>query len=212
MPELVNDLEVLMDTANLDRVHLVGHDSGAGVAWAAASTLSNRLASLTTLSCPHPAADPQALATPRQALVSSWYISIFSFQLPSLPERLLIGPNGTATRLSRMLQTFHQAPERADRDARTMAGPGSFTAALNWYRALPLTNSRPYFQTISVPTMYVWSDRDTSVLAQGARRSARHVSGDFRFEILHGVSHWIPEEQPGTVADLLLDWFAAHPI
>jgi pimeloyl-ACP methyl ester carboxylesterase len=209
MPELVNDLEALINTANLDRVHLVGHDSGAGVAWAAASTLSNRLASLTTLWVPHPAAFAQALATPRQAL-ASWYI--YFFQLPSLPERLLIGPNGTATRLSRMLQNSHQATERADRDARIMAGPGAFTAALNWYRALPLTNSRPYFQAISVPTMYVWGDRDTSVLAQGARRCARHVSGDFRFEILYGVSHWIPEEQPGTVADLLLDWFAAHPI
>ena len=30
-------------------------------------------------------------------------------------------------------------------------------------------------------------------------------------EILTGVSHWLPEEQPDTVAGLLLEWFAAHP-
>ena len=209
MPELVNDFKALIDTANLERVHLVGHDSGAGVAWSAASTLSDRLASLTTLSVPHPAAFAQALTTPRQAL-ASWYI--YFFQLPWLPERLLIGPNGTATGLSKMLQNSHQTPDRADRDARIMASPGSFTAALNWYRALPFTNARPYFKTISFPTMFVWSDGDTSVLLQGARRCARHVSGDFRFETLHGVSHWIPEEKPDTVADLLLEWFAAHPI
>jgi pimeloyl-ACP methyl ester carboxylesterase len=60
--------------------------------------------------------------------------------------------------------------------------------------------------------MFVWSDGDTSVLAQGARPWAWHVSADFQFETLHGVSHWIPEEQPDTVADLLLEWFAAQPI
>jgi hypothetical protein len=30
--------------------------------------------------------------------------------------------------------------------------------------------------------------------------------------MLPGVSHWIPDEDPGAVADLLLEWFAAHPI
>jgi hypothetical protein len=34
---------------------------------------------------------------------------------------------------------------------------------------------------------------------------------EYRFEILTGVSDWMPEEQPDTVAGLLLDWFAAHP-
>jgi pimeloyl-ACP methyl ester carboxylesterase len=38
-----------------------------------------------------------------------------------------------------------------------------------------------------------------------------YVSGEYRFEILRGVSHRMPEEQPDTVADLLLDWFATHP-
>ncbi len=209
MPELVADLKALIDAANLDRVHLVGHDSGAGVAWSAASALSDRLASLTTLSVPHPAAFARALTTPRQAL-ASWYI--YFFQLPWLPERILIQPNGTAAGFSAMLQKSHQTPDRAERDARVIASPGSLTAALNWYRALPLTNARPYFTATSVPTMFVWSDGDTAVLGHGARRCARHVSGDFRFETLHGVSHWIPEEQPDAVADLLLEWFAAHPI
>ncbi len=31
-------------------------------------------------------------------------------------------------------------------------------------------------------------------------------------EILRGVSHWIPDEQPDAVGDLLLGWFAAHPV
>jgi|GEM_PF-5711679 len=37
------------------------------------------------------------------------------------------------------------------------------------------------------------------------------ASGAYRFETLHEVSHWMVDEQPDTVADLLLEWFAAHP-
>ena len=35
--------------------------------------------------------------------------------------------------------------------------------------------------------------------------------GEYRFELLEGVSHWILDEQPDRMADLLVDWFAAHP-
>lgn len=54
------------------------------------------------------------------------------------------------------------------------------------------------------------SDQDTALLPKAAHDTARYVSGEYRFEILPGVSHWIPDEQPDKLADLLLDWFAAH--
>jgi hypothetical protein len=39
----------------------------------------------------------------------------------------------------------------------------------------------------------------------------RYVSGEYRFDTLHG-SHWMLDEQPNAVADLLLEWLGAHPI
>ena len=104
-----------------------------------------------------------------------------------------------------------QSPEAADRDARAMAEPGVLTAALNWYRAIPLTDIRGVWsQKITVPTMYVWSDGDTG-LRKGCPQLGRYVTGEYRFETLHG-SHWMLDEQPDAVADLLLEWLAAHPI
>jgi pimeloyl-ACP methyl ester carboxylesterase len=67
-------------------------------------------------------------------------------------------------------------------------------------------------QKITVPTLYVWSDRDIAITAKPARDTANYVSGAYRFETLHGASHWLPEEKPELIADLLLQWFAAHPI
>ena len=41
---------------------------------------------------------------------------------------------------------------------------------------------------------------------------AEGATGEYRFETLHGVSHWMLDEQPEAVAGLLLDWLGAHPL
>ncbi len=100
-----------------------------------------------------------------------------------------------------------QEPQLADRDAHVMTGPGAYSAALNWYRAVPLSGRG----TVATPAMFVWSEGDKYVLDATARRCGRYVTGDYRFEILHGASHWMPDERPDAIADLLLQWFARHP-
>ena len=99
----------------------------------------------------------------------------------------------------------------AEAEAKAMAEPGALTAALNWYRAIPLSISRDTDTKVTVPTMYVWSDGDMALLEKGARACGDYVLGEYRFEVLNGVSHWILDEQPDKMTDLLLDWFAAHP-
>ncbi len=88
-----------------------------------------------------------------------------------------------------------------------MASPGAYTAALNWYRAVPWSGRTG---RVDVPTMFIWSDSDKYMLESAARRCGDYVDGQYRFEVLHGASHWMPDEQPGVIADLLLDWFAQH--
>lgn len=88
-----------------------------------------------------------------------------------------------------------------------MTEPGRYAAALNWYRAAPWAGRTG---VVSVPTMLLWSDADKYILESAARRSEKYVINDFRFEVLNG-SHWMPDEQPGRVANLLLDWFSRHP-
>jgi pimeloyl-ACP methyl ester carboxylesterase len=211
VPELFDDVRALIDASGAQRVHLVGHDWGATVAWPVAAKVPQRVASLSTLSVPHPAAFLKALATSRQAF-ASWYV--YFFQLPRIPEWYFLDRDGNASRLSTFMQSkSKQPPEAADRDARAMAEPGVLTAALNWYRARsPLAPlMREVGDKITVPTMYVWSDGDNALLYKGARDCGRYVNGEYRFETLHG-SHWMLDEQPDAVAELLLEWFGAHPI
>ncbi len=205
MSELVADVGALLDASGARRVHLVGHDWGAAVAWAAAAAMPERLLTVSPISVPHPGAFIKSFATSRQGL-ASWYM--YFFQLPRLPEWLLMRRNGAI--VSEVLQRGGQLPTAAERDAKAMGEPGVLTAAINWYRAMPLSNLRAITQKVSVPTMYVWSDQDIALLPKAAHDTARYVSGEYRFEILPGVSHWIPDERPDELADLLLDWFAAH--
>lgn len=208
IPELVDDVRALIDACGAARIHLVGHDWGAVVAWAVAAEMPERLVTLTAMSVPHPAAFLRAVPTSRQAF-ASWYI--YFFQLPRIPERFLLGSDGNASRMSTFMQAKAAQPkDAADRDARTMSEPGMLTAALNWYRAMPLSGLPGTGTRTTVPTMYIWSDGDAAVLEKGARLTGRYVGAEYRFETLSG-SHWMLDEQPDAVADLLLDWLTAHP-
>lgn len=209
VPNLVEDVLALIDASGASKVHLVGHDWGALVAWAVAAEYPDRLATVSPVSVPHPAAFLRALVSSRQAL-ASWYMYVF--QLPQVPERFLLGRHGTAAQLAKALRSAGQSAEAADRDARAMTEPGALTAALNWYRAMPLSDLRDTRSKINVPTLYVWSDQDTALVGKAAQNTGHYVSGEYRFETLRGVSHWIPDEKPDVLADLLLEWFAAHPI
>ncbi|KUI30177.1 hypothetical protein AU196_06145 [Mycobacterium sp. IS-1742] len=178
------------------------------MAWALAADMPERLASLTAMSVPHPAAFLRAMPTSRQAF-ASWYISFF--QIPGIPERYLLSGDGSGSRMSRFMQSKAGQPkDAADRDARAMSEPGVLTAALNWYRAIPLSGIPRINRKITVPTMFVWSDRDAGLVEKGARLTGDHVSAEYRFKILSG-SHWLLDEQSDAVADLLLEWLAAHP-
>jgi pimeloyl-ACP methyl ester carboxylesterase len=201
--ELVGDVLRLIDTSGAQRVHLVGHDWGAAVAWYVAQRFPERLHTLTALSVPHPAAFLKAVGTSRQAL-ASWYMLFF--QLPWLPERLLL-----SKRVITGFMATRSAPELAEAELTAIQQPGTLKATLNWYRGMPFSSPRETRRKVTVPTMYVWSDDDIALKEKGARLCGDYVVAEYRFELLAGASHWLLDEQPETVADLLLDWLGAHP-
>lgn len=208
MPLLVEDVRALVAASGAQRVHLVGHDWGAVVAWAFAHEHPQRLASLTPVSVAHPAAFLRAFGTSRQAL-ASWYV--FAFQLPYLPERALVGGRRSWHALSQRLQDSGQTAGRADRDAQRMGQDGTLTAALNWYRASLLVRPGDYNAPTTVPTMFAWGDQDKFCMPAAAHATGRFVSAAYRFEAFAGASHWLPEEQAPRMSAALLEHLAAHP-
>ena len=199
--ELVKDVVALIGETGLGSVHLVGHDWGAVVAWALAAHRPDLLRSLTALSVPHPAAFLRAMLTSRQALKSRY---MYFFQLPWLPERYLASDSW-----ERSLRSTGMSAQSAAHDAKLMRDRGAARGALNWYRAMLYSSPRAMRAKITVPTMYVWSDGDVAIGPKGAALTPRFVEGPYTYEVLEGVSHWIPEEVPQLLDALLASHFEA---
>jgi len=195
---LVADVVGMADQLGADRFHLVGHDWGAAVAWHVAGRHQPRLRSLTTVSVPHPAAFAAALGGDDQRQRSS-YVDLFRQE--GKAEELLLEDDGT--RLRDMLAGSGLSGD-VDTYVRRMREPGAMTAALNWYRAADVAAIEG-LGPITMPTMFVWSTADIAIGREGAEATAEHVEGRYRFEVLEGVSHWIPEEAADELNRLLLD-------
>ena len=202
LARLAGDVLALADAAGAERFHLVGHDWGAALAWYLAGHHPGRVISLGALSVPHPEAFLRALVSSSQA-VRSWYM--LAVQAPGLPELALSRRGGGALRDTLLRSGLD--PASAERYASRAADRADLRGPLNWYRALPF-GLRDRTAAIDVPTLFLWSDGDRFISRTAAELCGRYVNGPYRFEILGGASHWLPEEAPEQVAPLLLQHFA----
>lgn len=191
---LTRDVLALADLVG-GPVHVVGHDWGAMVAWAAATVAPERVASLTAVSVPHPAAYLRAM--PHGQARRSGYI--LTFQVPGVAERALSDPG----RARAVMRRSGMSEELADRFWREFGDGAALHGGLMWYRALPLVDRRLMREPVRVPTTMVWSDGDDFLARAGAQRSGAHVRADYRLEILEGVSHWVPDEVPADLARII---------
>ncbi|RKN19102.1 alpha/beta hydrolase [Micromonospora musae] len=198
LPELVADAAALLDALGVEAAHLVGHDWGAAVAWALAAAHPERVRTLTAVSVPHPAAMAHALAHDPKQKARSSYMALF--RQAGTAEKMLLGMR--AAGLRRVLSGVGDSA-RVAAYAEPMREPGALTGALNWYRAMSGA-ALGAVGPVTVPTTYVWSDGDTAIGRGAAEECARHVTGDYRFVELPGVSHWIPDEAPAPLAEVIL--------
>lgn len=202
LSHLVGDVVALADAAGAERFHVVGHDWGGAVAWGLGAAHPERLASLTSLSTPHPRAMAASLVRSSQ-LLRSWYM--LAFQVPFVPERLL----AQGGRMRKELEASGLPPDQVEESARLMAS-GAARGALGWYRAIPF-GSPSLTAAVTVPTLYVYGAQDFALGRRAADLTEHHVTGPYRYEVLEDVGHWIPEVGE-RLNPILLEHLAAHPV
>ncbi len=205
MGSLVGDVLGMASELGSERFHLVGHDWGAAVAWVLASAVPQRVRSLVALSTPHISAFGRALAETDgdQARASAYFAS---FREEGSERRFL---ENDAAEFRALLGRWGGMSE-ADIEAylSVLGTEEALGAALNWYRAGTggaNSGTPPPASMVSVPTLYVWSTNDAAFTRGTAEASAEFVTGPYRFEILEGVSHWIAEEAPERLNELLAE-------
>lgn len=194
---LVGDVVGLLDAYDIESAHLVGHDWGAAVAWQVAGGHPERIRSLTAVSVPHPAAFGWALREDPDQQRRSGYIGLLRQE--GKAEAVLLEDD--SRRLRAMFGDGND-PELVEEHVRLLSQPGALTAAMNWYRAM--TRAFGDLPPVRVPTTYVWSTADPALGPAAAKRCAEFVDAPYRFVVLDGANHWIPEEHPDALADAIL--------
>src|SRR5690606_601964 len=162
---------------------------------------------LVILNAPHPGIFARHLRRPPQ-LLRSWYAGFF--QLPMLPEAAL-----RARDFALLRRLFRTTPARRNTFSEAgiegyvegLAGPGSLTAAINYYRAS--VRHRPTRRVLTdASTLVIWGEEDVALtigLLDGLERYAPSV----RIERLPGVGHWVQNEAPDRVNALLLEFLGS---
>lgn len=197
MGQLVADVLAMLDAADVESAHVVGHDWGGVVAWGLAGRHPDRVGSVTSVSTPHPAALQAALLRSSQGLRSSY---VGWIQLPVLPETVLLAGGGMVLR--RVLSSSGLPAPFVDRYVARMREPGALRGALAWYRALPVAGGYTPGR-VKVQATLVAGRRDPAFSSAAVRGTDRFVDGRLRLLELD-AGHWLPETRAADVADAVL--------
>jgi pimeloyl-ACP methyl ester carboxylesterase len=199
--EIAADIMALADSMGFDRVHLVGHDWGAGCGWTVVERYGDRILSWSALSIPHMTAFRTAKAEDPEQRRRSWYIDFF--QKPLIPEVLFglittFRPQG--------LWNFSTADEIAD----YLNVFGKFAgrrAALNWYRAnsdFPGQDAE-----VTVASILIWGNQDAAIARSGVEGTQQYMKGPYELIELE-AGHALVQEQFDRVKQAIFQHIQRH--
>ncbi len=209
---LVDDVAGLFDAVGARRRLLIGHDWGAGIAWAFALDRRLPLDGLVIMNVPHPAVLGRVMRSSWRQPLRSWYMGFF--QLPGLPEAMMTANGARAIGQAFTGMAVDKSrfpPEVTDVYRHNALIPGAMTAMINYYRAntrlLGRWGATP--PVIEVPTLMIWGEEDTALGVENTEGYGPYVR-DFTLRRLPGVSHWVQQEAPERVNIILGDWVGAR--
>ncbi len=211
LADLAGDVSGLIAALGADRAHLVGHDWGATIAFAAAAGRPDQTLSLSMISVPHPLRFALAMKDDKAQVSRSSYIVFF--QLKGLSDWWVgRGRAGFVERLWRKWSPNWTPEPTALGDARRrLSDRATRRAALDYYRqALDRSPAAApshalLASTVQAPTLGLIGSRDACIGADIYRASMQpeDFPGGLRVETLD-AGHFPQLEQPRSVATELL--------
>jgi pimeloyl-ACP methyl ester carboxylesterase len=199
--------ETLVSSAAEDRTVLVAHDWGGPIAYQVAAEHPELLFHLVVINGPHLGAYAREVRRPAQAL-KAWYAGLA--QLPGV-ERWLErrGARGMVWMIQNAAPSTVFTEEELEVYRAAAARPGRCGAILDYYRDARRTLAARGRELVHAPPIQVrvtllWGESDR-YLASTQAEAARRYLVDSRVVRLPYASHWVPEERPDAVVQVVRD-------
>ena len=200
MGPLLADAASIASALGAEKFHLAGHDWGAGIGWAFAVAMPDRLFTYAALSVPHPVPFFKAMAEDEDQRQRSWYIGYFRDG-----RRAEESLTRDGMKALRDIYDGKLPGDVVDHYLEGFARPGRLTAALNYYRASADRALPDRDLHVNVPTLMVWGDQDVAIGRKAVQETAGQVKAPYRLEVLEGAGHWLQFERAERVSALLVE-------
>jgi pimeloyl-ACP methyl ester carboxylesterase len=210
--KLVDDVTGLIRHLGAERAAVVGHDWGAGVAWAVAEKHPEYVWKLAALQVP-PGPVWAKNITLRQ-LLRSWYM--FFFQLPAIPEWWL--SRGDFKDFGEMFTRTARPGTFTDTDIavykEAIRRPGALTAGINYYRANVFSlvsrqrggGAGAAGWRVRVPTLFVYGEGDPFIVPDTVKGIEEFIDAPYREVRLARAGHWVQQEYPAEINAALMSF------
>ncbi|GAB2470445.1 alpha/beta hydrolase [Promicromonospora xylanilytica] len=212
VPARAADVAGVVRSLGRDRAVMVGHGTGGTLAWALGALHPGTTVAVGALASPHPA---RVRLSGRAAFTSAALRELAYLQIPTLPERALA--HGDLVERTLALGAAAPLPDDVVELYRTAMripfAAHSAAEALRWaVRSTPRMDGRRFGaalrRPLTVPALQVQGGRDGIVRPERADLDAVSLAPDLRYELIQDAGHFLPEEAPDQVNELLLDWLA----
>jgi len=179
---------------------VIGHDTGAWLAWHVAAYFPQRVTRLVSISVPHPNAMRQALALRAEQYVASTYAQ--RMQQPG--ARALFRP---------WMMGWHG--NRRAMPLYLLADLGTDDAAISGFYQLNYPRE-PFacddaLPPVLCPTLVIHGSRDTALLTSSHAENQRWVHQPITFHLLD-AGHFVHQECPDVVNQTVLEWLATASV
>lgn len=212
---LAEDVVAWIEALGERTAHLVGHDWGASIAFAAAALSPERVQSLTVLSVPHPGLFAAVGLRDSRQMRRSWYM--FFFQFRGLAD-WIVARNRFAF-LKWLIRRWSPGwtPDRRDIDAleACFSAPGVLKSALQYYRTAFNTKAPRqaegaalFGKPVTVPTLGLCGEDDGCIGADIFVRCmdpAMFTKG-VETRRIAGAGHFLQLERPDEVNRAILSF------
>ncbi len=208
---LAADVAAVMTRLGHERFHIVGHDLGAAVATSVAAEHPRRVTSLMFLEYLLCGFGFEEALVPRPDNHHLWFAALN--MVPAIPEMLVAGhERDYLTYLARVALTADpEAIDQADLDdyVATYSEPDRWHALCEMFRATwanaDLNRRIAESSRIEAPALALGGEFSA---AGYCADSLRAVADDVTPGVVSGAAHWLPEERPEELAELLIDFMA----